>query len=113
METLRQKQSRFVRMFAEFVLWVYQQGYELTDGEAWRTPEQAAWNAAHGVGIPNSLHLIRLARDVNLFRNGVWLKTTEDHLPLGLEWERRGGTWGGRFQSGDANHYSLAHEGRK
>lgn len=110
-EALGPKQRRFVKMFAEFVLWVYDQGYELTDGEAWRPPEQAAINARKGTGVKNSLHIIRLARDVNLFKNGVLQTTTEAHLPLGIEWERRGGTWGGRF--GDGNHYSLAHNGSK
>lgn len=96
---------------AEFVLWAYSQGYELTYGEAWRPPEQAKLNAKNGKGISNSLHIIRLAVDFNLFKNGVLQITTEAHLPLGIEWERRGGTWGGRF--GDGNHYSLSHNGIK
>lgn len=66
-----------------------------------------------GEGISNSLHTDRLAIDFNLFRNGVWLKTTEDHLPLGQFWEKLHPLccWGGRF--GDGNHYSITHQGRK
>jgi hypothetical protein len=62
-------------------------------------------------GSPNSLHRLRLAIDLNLFRDGVFLTSTNDHLPLGEFLESIGGTWGGRF--GDGNHYSLAYGGKK
>jgi hypothetical protein len=39
------------------------------------------------------------------------LESTEAHTPLGEQWEKMGGTWGGRFN--DGNHYSLEHEGKK
>jgi hypothetical protein len=109
--TLGQKQRKFTRMVADLIVWAYDQGYELTWGEAWRTPEQAALNAKSGKGIANSLHGDRLAVDLNLFRDGQFLTTTEDHRPLGEYWESIGGSWGGRFN--DGNHYSLEHEGRK
>ena len=109
--TLGQKQRKFTRMVALLILYAYEMGYELTWGEAWRTPEQAAINAKKGTGIRLSLHMDRLAIDFNLFKNGRWLNQTEDHRPLGEFWESLGGTWGGRF--GDGNHYSLAHGGRK
>lgn len=110
-ETLRQKQSRFVRMVARLIEYAYSQGYELTFGEAWRTPEQCELNAKTGKGIRNSLHADRLAIDLNLFRDGKFLAQSSDHRPLGEWWESIGGTWGGRF--GDGNHYSLEHQGRK
>lgn len=109
--TLGAKQRQFTRMVAELIVWAYQQGFELTWGEAYRTPEQAALNAKSGKGIANSLHGDRLAVDLNLFKDGVYLSETKHHEPLGQYWESIGGTWGGRF--GDGNHYSLAHEGRK
>lgn len=109
--TLGAKQRQFTRMVAELIEWAYAHGYELTFGEAYRTPEQAALNARSGAGISNSLHTLRLAVDLNLFREGVWLTTTEAHRPLGEYWESIGGSWGGRFTKPDGNHYSLAHEG--
>jgi D-alanyl-D-alanine carboxypeptidase len=112
-ETLRQKQSRFVLMFAGLIEYAYSMGYEMTFGEAYRTPEQCAINAANGKGIANSLHKDRLAVDVNLFLGGKWLDKTADHEPLGIWWESIGGTWGGRFSKPDGNHYSISHEGRK
>ncbi len=111
-ETLGQKQRRFTRMIGLLIEFAYQQGYELTFGDAYRDPR------VHGdVGVKksyssaNSVHKSRLAVDFNLFKNGVYLTSTEDHRELGEFWESIGGTWGGRFN--DGNHYSLEHRGRK
>jgi hypothetical protein len=109
--TLGQKQRKFTRMIADLIIYAYKQGYELSFGEAYRTPEQAALNAKKGTGIANSLHSDRLAVDFNLFKDGHYLTSTESHRKLGEYWESIGGTWGGRF--GDGNHYSLAHAGKK
>lgn len=102
--SLRQKQSKFVRMVALLILYAYEQGYELTFGDAYR-------DLRCDYGHPASLHRSRLAIDLNLFRDGEYLQKTEDHRLLGEFWESIGGSWGGRFK--DGNHYSLAHEGRK
>lgn len=111
--TLREKQSLFVRLVAELIQFATQEGFELTFGEAWRTPEQAALNAKSGKGIKNSLHVDRLAIDLNLFKDGQYLADTESHRVLGEWWEKLHPLcrWGGRFK--DGNHYSLEHEGRK
>jgi len=112
--TLRQKQSLFARHVALLILQAEKMGYEVTFGEAWRTPEQAARNAASGSGIANSLHTERLAIDLNLFKNGHWLSSTEAHRPLGEWWEKQHSLarWGGRFTRPDGNHYSFTHGGR-
>lgn len=91
----RQKQSDFARKVALLILFAYEQGYEITLGDAWA-------KTGHKDG---SFHYKRLAIDLNLFRGGEWLKETEDHEPLGLYWESLGGSWGGRFR--DGNHYSY------
>jgi hypothetical protein len=109
--TLSQAQRKFTRMVADLILFAYDNGYELTFSEAYRTPEQAALNAKKGSGISNSLHTLRLAVDFNLFRDGKYLTAAEAHRPLGEFWESIGGAWGGRF--GDGNHYSLSWGGRK
>jgi hypothetical protein len=111
--TLREKQSLHVCLVAKLIEYATQRGYELTWGEAWRTPEQAVLNARTGKGIRNSLHGDRLAVDLNLFRDGVFLSSSDAHRPLGEYWETLHSLarWGGRF--GDGNHYSIEHEGRK
>ncbi|MBG5987156.1 M15 family peptidase, partial [Proteus vulgaris] len=64
--TLGEKQRKFTRMIADLIIFAYDNGYELTFSEAYRTPEQAKLNAKSGTGIKNSLHTQRLAVDFNL-----------------------------------------------
>lgn len=111
--TLRQKQSLFVRLVSALLIEANTRGYDLTFGEAWRSPEEAMRLAKLGKGIKNSLHRQRLAIDLNLFRDGKYLSSTAAHQPLGEFWEglHPSCRWGGRF--GDGNHYSLEHGGRK
>jgi hypothetical protein len=114
--TLRQKQSIFVNLIAFLIIHAKTLGYELTFGEAWRSKEEAERLAKLGKGIKNSLHVDRLAIDLNLFKNGKFLTKTEDHKKLGEFWESLSTKeytcyWGGRF--GDGNHYSIGHQGRK
>ena len=112
--SLREKQSLFVRLLATLIGRAGELGYQLTLGEAYRTPEQAALNAKAGTGIANSLHTQRLAIDLNLFRDGKFLDASEDHRELGQWWEEQHELcrWGGRFKRPDGNHYSLTHGGR-
>lgn len=104
--TLRQKQSLFAKLVAEFIGWIYEQGYEVTFGDAYRDPRVK-------YGHPDSNHRKRLAIDLNLFKNGHYLTSTESHRPLGEKWESMNPLcrWGGRFE--DGNHYSLEHVGMK
>jgi hypothetical protein len=110
--TLREKQSNFVLMIGHLIAWAYANGYELTFGEALRTTAQAAANAKSGAGISNSLHLLKLAVDFQLYINGVYQTNTAAYEPLGKYWESIGGSWGGRFTTRpDGNHFSLEHNG--
>lgn len=103
----------FARLLPRLLDKAHELGFEITLGEAWRPPETAAHYARTGKGIGNSLHGERLAIDLNLFRNGAYLSSTESHRALGEWWERQHplARWGGRFN--DGNHYSLEHNGRK
>jgi hypothetical protein len=118
--TLREKQSLFAELVAQLIIHAGVQGYEVTLGEAYRSPEEAARLAKTGAGIKASLHTDRLAIDLNLFKDGRWLRSSEAHRPLGVWWENLHELcrWGGRFKDSqgrpkpDGNHYSLTHEGR-
>lgn len=114
-ETLGQRQRRFLPMVAKLIDYAYAQGYELTAGELYRTPEQAALNAAKGSGIAHSLHTQRLAIDLQLFKEGVYLTDSAAYEPLGIVWESLDpdACWGGRFKSVDADHFSLTWQGIK
>jgi hypothetical protein len=75
----------------------------------------AAIYARNGKGISKSQHLVRLAADLNLFKDGVYLPQSQDHKPFGDYWEsldplnRWGGDWDGDDQvdpdDNDGNHY--------
>jgi len=97
--TYGDKRRKFAVMVSKLILFAIGLGYEvaLDDGKC---------RTGH---IKNSFHYIGLAQDINLYKDGVYLTKTEDHLPLGNYWESLGGTWGGRWM--DGNHYSLG-EGR-
>lgn len=98
--TLRQRQSKFVKMVALLLHYADQIGYELTFGDAWAK----AIDKRHRKG---SFHYKRLAIDLNLFKKGKYFRPTKAHQPLGVFWESIGGTWGGRFKNPDGNHYSY------
>ena len=102
--TLRQKQSKFARMAALLILYAYEKGYELTFGDTWSQPQ-------YNAHIKNSNHYIRLAIDLNLFKNGRYLRDTKDHKELGEFWESLhiNNRWGGRWD--DGNHYEYVPEG--
>lgn len=101
---LGNKQRKFAKMIAELILWAYEQGYEVSLGHALRCEDCK-------IGRSRSNHKIKLAVDLNLFKNGIYLSKTSYHKPLGEKWESMGGSWGGRFD--DGNHYSLEHNGRR
>lgn len=114
--TLRQKQSIFARLVPSLINKAYELGYEITLGEAYRSPEEAERLYKLGLGKKNSLHIIKLAIDINLFKDGVYLSSTEAHRELGEFWESLSTEqyeccWGGRFS--DGNHYSIRHSNRK
>jgi len=116
METLREKQSRFVLEVSKLIAWAYDNGYELTFGECYRTLEQAALNAKNGIGIANSLHTQRLAIDLNLFKRGILQSSSLAFKPLGDYWKSLGEDhcWGGDFKGmKDGGHFSITHGGVK
>jgi hypothetical protein len=114
-ETLRQKQSRFAISVALLIQKADELGYDITFGEAWRTPEQAKRNAEMGIGTSTSLHIERLAIDLNLFKDGRYITDGEGHAELGAWWKRMGPDyrWGGDFTKKDFNHYAISPDGKR
>ena len=95
--TLGQRQRKFTLMAAHLIVYAYDQGYEISFGDAYATTGHSK----------NSFHYKRLAIDLNLFKNGKYLTTTRAHKSLGKFWTSIGGTWGGDFKKKDGNHYSY------
>ena len=123
--TLREKQSIFAKNTALLILFAYAQGYEITWGEATRTPEQQLlyFEGYTLKKIGSSLklckttpksktlkskHIDKLAVDINLFRDGVYLTDKESFRPLAEYWNKlhpkniSGFNWGWDF-----NHFQM------
>ena len=97
------------------MLWINEQpGCEVAFGQVTRTKEEANANAASGAGIRNSLHLLGLAADLLLYKDGKYQTDSEAYKFAGGYWKTLGGDhcWGGDFRKRvDGNHFSIQHEG--
>jgi hypothetical protein len=115
MMTLREQQSLFMKLLPRLIDWAYGNGYELTGKELLRTAAQAMANAKSGAGIVHSLHLLGLAIDMALFKDGDLLTDVADFRPLGEYWKTLSplACWGGDFSKPDADHFSLTWGGVK
>lgn len=113
--TLGDKQRLFAKYFGKLLVWLYDNGYECTINEVLRSKAQAEVNAKSGAGISNSLHLLKLAGDINIFKDGKFLTSVEDIRPVGTYWKSLNINccWGGDFTKPDADHFSYTHEGVK
>lgn len=111
--SLQEKQEHFALQIAAFIQLLHFRGYGVTFGEAYRP----AWVAEHysttGQGIRNSLHCQRLAIDLQIFKDGVWLTNVDDLKDAGAIWESGGPgfRWGGNFTPPDTLHFSFEHNG--
>ena len=107
-------QQEFAQAAAKLIAKAAELGYAVTFGEAWRTPEQAQWNADHGTGISHSLHIERLAVDLNFFKDGAYISDGARLKDIGEWWKSLGPNyrWGGDFTHlPDGNHFSLSPDG--
>ena len=111
---LIEKQFLLLRLLPKLLDFAHAKGYDVTLGDGYRDPRVFGdVGEKQGYGAAYSNHKSRLAIDLNLFKNGDYLTTTEDHKETGEYWESLHPftCWGGRFD--DGNHYSIEHEGRK
>lgn len=115
---LSKKQQIFTECVGSLIMYAASKGYGLTFGDAYRDPrvhgepgEKKSYSAS------SSNHKIRLAVDFNLFVNGNYIQNSDHpaYKDLGSFWKslNKMCAWGGDFKSGDANHFSFEHNGRK
>lgn len=115
MSDLIAAQANFAQLVAKLIQEAPRLGYVAVLGEAWRPPEMVRIYAADGRGSGTSVHPDRLAVDLLLFRDGEYLRRTEDYAPLGKFWKALDCRcrWGGDFKKRpDGNHYSFVWNGR-
>ena len=113
---LGRRQEIFTKALALLLQFAQIKGFDIRMGDVARSKEEA-----ERLGFAGSLHCSRLAADLNLFKDGKYLRKTEDHEQLGKFWESLSGNyegaelvfrWGGSFSKPDGNHYSIEYQGR-
>ena len=104
--TLGAKQREFTQMLGQLICYAYSIGYEMSLG---RGSVSEAANEADG-GHKDSLHMLGLAQDYNLFKGARYLSDGRGHDVLHDYWDKLGGAE--RIKN-DMNHYSYAHNGMR
>lgn len=108
---LSQKQRMFTRMIADLIQFAYEQGYELTFGDAFRDPRvHGEFGSKESYSAAKSVHKLKLAVDFNLFINDLYIQSSQHDAWVILHeyWSQLGGA---DAIPNDANHFSLEHEG--
>ena len=108
MTALVTRQSKFLLDVCKLVAYATACGYSVTLGEAERTKEQAAIYAKQGKGIADSMHLQRLAIDLNFYdaKTGKYVDPNRENLArLGTFWGSLGRRWGGTFTTRDDSRH--------
>ena len=114
---LSESQAIFSVNVAKLILHINESGHTCAGGEWWRTPEMAAIYAKRGTGIKRSRHCDKMAIDLSIFKDGVWLTDTESYRQFGVYWcslnslNRWGGDWDGDgvpdLGENDGNHFEM------
>lgn len=104
-----QQQTTFSLNVSKLIAHIYEQGYAVTFGDAYRSQEQANIDAAKGIGIKNSLHCQRLAIDLNLFKDDIYITDPASYKQFATYWEslNSANRSGINFPRGDANHFQM------
>lgn len=96
------EQAAFLLDVCKLVQYASQNGWVVTGGELFRTPEQQEIYLKTGRSkTMASNHLRRLAVDLNFFRDGQLMMDKTAVAPLGAYWEslHPNNRWGGNFKS--------------
>lgn len=112
--SLRDEQVFFVNNIMQLMSHAQELGFEVTFGEAYRTPEQQEiYFRAGKTKTMNSYHLKRLAIDLNFFKDRKYLTAKEDLQELGDYWEGLGepNCWGGNWSFVDTPHFERRYIG--
>ena len=104
------EQAAFLLDMCKLIQYATEQGFTLTAGELYRTPDQQEiYVKTNRSSTMNSLHLKRLAVDFNIFRNGKLVGDKATIAPLGAYWESLHplNSWGGNGKKlVDTPHFS-------
>jgi hypothetical protein len=120
---LNLKQRVFSFNVGRLLAWIYANGYEVTFGEAYRTPEQQAiYLKEKKTKVATSQHQNRLAIDLNLMKTPKsgydYISDTNEYKPIGDYWVslNENNRWGGDWDKDglttdekfhDGNHFEM------
>ena len=96
------EQAAFLQDVCKLLQYATEQGWVVTGGELYRTPEQQEIYVKTGRSrTMASNHLRRCAIDLNFFKNGKLVWDKAQIAPLGAYWEslHPKNRWGGNFKS--------------
>lgn len=119
---LGDKQKLFARLVPRLIDKAHELGFEVTLGDAFRDPrshgklgERVTRSDGKSVyGALFSCHKMRLAIDLNIFENGVYLtEPNAKYIELCEWWEQQHPEAVSGIRFNDANHFSMTHEGSK
>lgn len=100
--SLVQQQAEFLQHVCQLIAFATAQGFVVTGGELYRTPEQQQIYVKTGRSqTMNSNHLRRCAIDLNFFRDGVLTYDRSLLQVIGDYWEslHPKNSWGGNWNS--------------
>lgn len=135
MSQMKSDQQKFSLMLAKFIVWLYEQGLTVRQGDGYRSTDKlfiptgdkgfnddASYSYQELLFYNNKTKLTygkhndRLAHDLIIEKDGVEVVGLA-LIPLGEQWESLGGRWGGRFGvkkeeyatkiGWDAGHFEL------
>ncbi len=111
---LGSEQERFTLLLAHFVIKAYELGYKIRGGDAFRDPRlHGEIGEEKGYGHKNSCHKLKLARDLYITKDGVYLigeAAETGHNELHDVWDSMGGA---KRINHDLNHYSIGWQGMR
>jgi peptidoglycan L-alanyl-D-glutamate endopeptidase CwlK len=96
------EQAQFLMDVCKLVVFATKQGFVVTGGELFRTPEQQEIYVKTGRSkTMNSYHLKRCAVDLNFFKGGELIYDIKVLGPVGAYWEslNQKNSWGGNWKS--------------
>ena len=98
MSELLEKKLKFTNHFSVLIQFAIAMGYQI------------AFDKEHCEHMPASLHYLGLAKDILLYKKGVYLKDTADYRFLGNFWKSldKDCRWGGDFL--DGCHFSITYQ---
>lgn len=105
MSKLVDRQAKFLLNVCKVIQFATDLGYQVTIGEAERTPEQAEIYAKKGIGVKDSKHCERLAIDLNYYRAEKLVNDRVSLEAVGCYAESLGLIWGGRFKKYDDSRH--------